>query len=424
MSLRKRSGNWHYRFFAAGRSWTADTGLVATERNRNAALMAEAEARRLVGEGRPDQLKIQVKPFSDAADQFIEWAKGEHREHKETWKRLRVSMASLKVFFKLRPLHTIGEGPVQDYMSWRRLCPECSGEGCDLCDQTGQGVKEITLRHDLHALSPLFTYGINHNWCAANPVERVKIPSDAEAVRIHVLSAGEEMLYFETCKRLAAERRAEAAHAKGGAVWAKQRAAQCFDNLHDIGRLMLLQGPRPSEVKSTRTEHVDVARAEWRIAAGKSRAAGRVLDLTPESRGILEQRSMSAGADGFLFRGRKPGTALSGVENAHQRVLKASGLAFVIYDFRHTFATRFAEATGGDVVALAAILGHANLRTVMRYVHVSREHRRTQMRRFVEVEEIRASQIRVKSGSNGSAEMGKSEQTSANEAPLGNHTIQ
>jgi hypothetical protein len=48
-------------------------------------------------------------------------------------------------------------------MSWRRLCPECAGESCDLCDHTGQGVKEITLRHDLHALSPLFKYGINHN---------------------------------------------------------------------------------------------------------------------------------------------------------------------------------------------------------------------------------------------------------------------
>ncbi|HMC58450.1 MAG TPA: hypothetical protein VKJ01_04595, partial [Candidatus Solibacter sp.] len=66
---------------------------------------------------------------------------------------------------------------------------------------------------------------------------------------------------------------------------------------------------------------------------------------------------------------------------------------------------------GGDVVALAAILGHANLRTVMRYVHVSREHRRAQMSRFVEAE-----RIRVKSGSNDSPETGKSEQTSTNQA--------
>jgi hypothetical protein len=43
------------------------------------------------------------------------------------------------------------------------------------------------------------------------------------------------------------------------------------------------------------------------------------------------------------------------------------------------------------------------------------------MRRFMEAEEIRASQIRVK---NGSAEMGKSEQTSANGVLLSNDTIQ
>lgn len=345
MSLRKRGSNWHYRFFAAGRGWSGDTGLAATERNRNAALLAEVEARKLISEGRPDQLRIQPKPFGDAADQFIEWAKGEHREKKETWKRLRVSMTSLKLYFKLRPLHTVTVGQVQDYMSWRRLCPECSGEGCDMCDQTGQGVKEITLRHDLHALSPLFRYGIDHNWCFTNPIERVKVPSDADAVRVHVLTPAEEMLYFETCKRLAAELRAQSARAKGGAVAAKQRAAQCFDSLHDLGRLMLLQGPRPSEVMAARTEHVALGRAEWLIAAGKSRAARRVLDLTSESAGILEKRSMAAGAEGYLFQGRRQGTPLSKVENAHKRVLAASGLAFVIYDFRHTFATRFAEAT-------------------------------------------------------------------------------
>jgi integrase len=43
-----------------------------------------------------------------------------------------------------------------------------------------------------------------------------------------------------------------------------------------------------------------------------------------------------------------------------------------MYDFRHTFATRAAEA-GMPVASLAAILGHADLRSVMRYVHVRQE---------------------------------------------------
>ena len=61
------------------------------------------------------------------------------------------------------------------------------------------------------------------------------------------------------------------------------------------------------------------------------------------------------------------------MENSHLKIVENTGLGFVLYDFRHTFATRFYEATKG-VIALAAVLGHANLRTVMRYVHISQDH--------------------------------------------------
>jgi len=59
--------------------------------------------------------------------------------------------------------------------------------------------------------------------------------------------------------------------------------------------------------------------------------------------------------------------------NAHRAVLGYTGLSFVIYDLRHTFATRFYQTTK-DVVALKEVLGHSSLRTVMKYVHVSAEH--------------------------------------------------
>ena len=53
----------------------------------------------------------------------------------------------------------------------------------------------------------------------------------------------------------------------------------------------------------------------------------------------------------------------------------------MIYDFRHTFATRMAER-GMPLATLAAILRHSGLRVVQRYVHVSQEHQRDAMRRF------------------------------------------
>jgi len=52
----------------------------------------------------------------------------------------------------------------------------------------------------------------------------------------------------------------------------------------------------------------------------------------------------------------------------------------VPYDLRHTFATRAAER-GMPIPTLAAVLGHANLRSVMKYVHISQEHMDREMAR-------------------------------------------
>jgi len=52
--------------------------------------------------------------------------------------------------------------------------------------------------------------------------------------------------------------------------------------------------------------------------------------------------------------------------------VEVSRLALVLYDFRHTFATRAAES-GMPVATLARILGHGDLRSITKYVHVRQE---------------------------------------------------
>jgi len=90
-------------------------------------------------------------------------------------------------------------------------------------------------------------------------------------------------------------------------------------------------------------------------------------------------------------------------------------LAFVVYDFRHTFATRFYQTTL-DVVALKEVLGHSNLRTIMKYVHVSQDHVDGAMKAY----EASLRQF----GANASTKNDKSEQTSANETLAANERIQ
>lgn len=50
--------------------------------------------------------------------------------------------------------------------------------------------------------------------------------------------------------------------------------------------------------------------------------------------------------------------------------IKKLELKFRLYDCRHTFASRAVE-DGIDLLVLASILGHSNLKMVMRYAHPS-----------------------------------------------------
>jgi hypothetical protein len=68
------------------------------------------------------------------------------------------------------------------------------------------------------------------------------------------------------------------------------------------------------------------------------------------------------------------------LNNAHDAVCETTGLAFVLYDLRHTFVTRMAEI-GVDLATLAAILGHSSIRIGQRYVHPTAEHQRSAMAR-------------------------------------------
>ncbi len=58
------------------------------------------------------------------------------------------------------------------------------------------------------------------------------------------------------------------------------------------------------------------------------------------------------------------------LDRTHLETIKKLNLKFRLYDARHTFASRAVE-DGIDLLVLASILGHSNLKMVMRYAHPS-----------------------------------------------------
>jgi integrase len=313
--------------------WTGNTGIPATERNVSAAMSVRAEARKSVRAGRPDDLAIEPQKFDAADDEFLEWVRGEQKG--STAHRIVTSFGSLKKYFTKSPVHSITPINIEKFKTWRRQA----------------GIQDISIRHDLHNFSKFFQYAIKANWCKENPVERVDIPSGAEATRDYVVSPEEEKSYF--------------AVAKGP--------------LHDLARIILDQRMRPEEIVKLRAENVDLAKGTLRVVQGKSPAARRTLILSPAVAKILKRRIASTRTkdEGWIFPGKKKGTHIVKLNNAHDK----TGVPWTIYEFRHTFATRFGQ-TVGDPFALARILGHADLRTVMKYCHTQDAHTAEAMRKY------------------------------------------
>lgn len=331
MGLRIRGGKLDWRYKLDGKEYTGATGLDATKRNRTAALAEMHQHRQAIREGR----KLEARRFSDAADEFLRWCDVEHRDRSATARRVRVSFTSALAEFGSLMVGQITPGRVEQYKLRRA---------------SEHGVRDVTLRHDLHALSKFFRWAMRMGYATENPVGAVRIPSDKDAVRIHVLDAAEERRYFA--------------------------AAAKSPELFDLGRLLIQQGMRPAEAMAVTPGDVDLVAGRVVIRQSKTAAGRRTLALTSESRSILARRGAGRPADAPVF-----GLTASGFAKQHARACKAAGVRFVLYDLRHTFATRMAQA-GCDLATLAAILGHSSLRLVQRYVHPTAEHQARAMQLY------------------------------------------
>lgn len=361
--IRKRNGLWHWRFETNGNEYTGSTHLRATARNLPTAIAIFENAKVLIKTGRESELRIKAQPFSSAAELFILWAKSE-KKAPSTAARLATSTASLKAWFKATPCHLITAGEIEDYKCWRR----------------DSGIKEVTLANDIAALKQLLDYAILHGWTRRNPCQLVKKPS-RKAHRMFILSPAEEARYFAAARKEA--------------------------DLYDLGRLILQQGCRPGELLKLRWESVDLFERTIHVS-GKTPAATRTLNLTPEAFEILTRRWQGRKAidDEYVFLGKDRKGNLKTTQRAQNRVLAAvrkadlkeaertgveapPRLSFVVYDLRHTFATRMAngdERNGFQPYAalpvLKEIMGHTRVETTMIYVKRSPQAMQKAMERY------------------------------------------
>jgi integrase/recombinase XerD len=141
---------------------------------------------------------------------------------------------------------------------------------------------------------------------------------------------------------------------------------------------MLLQlayacGLRGSELLHLQVTDIDSARLVIHVREGKGRK-DRLVPLSPRLLEELRAYWRRYRPATWLFPGAFPGRPLNGgsLHRLCRRVVKRSGLtkAVTMHTLRHSFATHLLEA-GVDVVTVQTILGHSNLKTTARYLHIS-----------------------------------------------------
>jgi site-specific recombinase XerD len=136
-------------------------------------------------------------------------------------------------------------------------------------------------------------------------------------------------------------------------------------------------GVRVSELCALRPEHILSDRGQIRVEQGKG-AKDRYTVLSPR---LLEQLRLywreEQPVGGWLFPSRwKPGHPLTvcGVQVVYRRAAQLAGVPGNggIHSLRHSFATHLLEANV-PLTVIQRLLGHNNLATTARYLHVRRE---------------------------------------------------
>ena len=149
----------------------------------------------------------------------------------------------------------------------------------------------------------------------------------------------------------------------------------CPQPWKDCATIIAEEAVRPGEVFALQWQHIllNDSGALIRIADGKSKAARRVLPMTPNVHALLLERYEAAcrPTDGWVFTSGSAAGHLNGdgVKDQHARALTASGVRkFEPYVLRHTALTNLAKK-GVDAHTLARIAGHSSIVITMRYVH-------------------------------------------------------
>jgi len=332
MSIYKRGDVYWYKFMWKGQSIREST----KQGNDKVARQMEAAHRTSLAKGEVGiREKTSAPTFAEFCEKRFEpWI--ESTTSKKTWLDFyRVGLRAIKA------CRSIANARLDAITS--EMAVEFAGQ------RQAQGLQVSSVNSSLRVLRRVLR--IAAEWGVISSVPRIKM-LPGERHRERVVTAEEESKYLAAANEL----------------------------LASVGSVLVDSGMRPEECYRLRWEAITWANGRngtLLVTHGKTRAARRVLPLTPRVRGILEERWKVAGrpVEGWIWAAPTQSGHIepSSLKKQHRKALRLAGVRpFVLYSLRHTFLTRLGES-GCDAWTLARIAGHSSITISGRYVHPSED---------------------------------------------------
>lgn len=333
---RKSSRYFSYEFTFEGRQIRKSSGLT----NRRDALRAGEIHRARLAEGRAGIVRKKAIPlFREFATEFLKTVELEcaAREKPKTHLFYKDRVSQLLPHFGAERLDEISAPAILAFKDSR----------------LEQGRAGSTINRDLGTLRHILALAVNREILQSSPFFARKIEFLPENGCERVISLSEETRYLNAASPL----------------------------LRDVATVILEMGLRPEEVFELHTcnVHLEAQPPYVHIPDGKTPKSRRDLVITKKAMPVIHAR-VGRAHSGYAFPLRIGGghdwnQPMKQIQPAHRKALKESGIKpeFRIYDLRHTYGTRAIEA-GMNPLTLMKLMGHADLKTTLRYVHLSKEH--------------------------------------------------
>ncbi|NUY01706.1 site-specific integrase [Paraburkholderia youngii] len=241
------------------------------------------------------------------------------------------------------------------------------------------GVKPKTIANKLHALQGLLRVATDAEHISDNPARKVKRNGKADVV-VRYLSADERArLYSAMEAREEANRDARhrtIAHRRLRKLTPPPslRNVRYTDHLQPLVVCALNTGLRKGELLALQWDDVDFEHRTIHVRRGTTKDdERRDVPITDELFECFSAWKPLAHRV-FVFGNPETESALTDFGNAWDALLEAAKISgFRFHDCRHDYASRLVVA-GVDLNRVRALLGHSDIKTVLRYAHLAPDH--------------------------------------------------